>query len=96
MLALEGRDLRELALIERKKILRRLIQQRSSFVLFADHVEGGVAISLPRLRTGPRRHPGEVEGRPYRPDVAPSSWIKIKNPEIARRGTGPSYSNGNT
>jgi hypothetical protein len=37
-LALEG--LRKLALIERKKILRRLIPLRSSFVLFADQIEG--------------------------------------------------------
>jgi bifunctional non-homologous end joining protein LigD len=39
VLALEGRDLRELALIERKQILRRLIPRRSAFILFADFIE---------------------------------------------------------
>jgi bifunctional non-homologous end joining protein LigD len=42
VLALEDRDLRELALIERKKILRRLIPHRSSFVLFlGEHLKSG-------------------------------------------------------
>jgi bifunctional non-homologous end joining protein LigD len=37
--AFEGRYLRERPLIERKKILRRLIPRRSSFVLVADYIE---------------------------------------------------------
>jgi len=39
VLTLEDRDLRGLPLIERKKILSRLIPKRSSFILFADHIE---------------------------------------------------------
>jgi ATP-dependent DNA ligase len=39
ILVLQGRDLRELPLIERKKVLRRLNPRRSAFVLFADFIE---------------------------------------------------------
>jgi bifunctional non-homologous end joining protein LigD len=39
VLALEGKDLRDRTLVDRKKILRRLIPRRSPFVLFADHID---------------------------------------------------------
>jgi bifunctional non-homologous end joining protein LigD len=39
VLALKGRDLRERTLVERKKILRRLIPRRSPFVLFEEFIE---------------------------------------------------------
>jgi ATP-dependent DNA ligase len=89
VLALEGRDLRELALIERKKILRRLIPRRSSFVLFADFIEAR-GCHFYRLVCA-RDLEGIVakwKAAPHRPDVAPSSWIKIKNPGYSSEGSG--------
>jgi ATP-dependent DNA ligase len=44
VLTLEDRDVRELPLIE--KILSRLIPKRSSFILFADHIERRDVISI--------------------------------------------------
>ena len=85
VLAVEGRDLRDRPLVERKRILRSLIPRRSSFVLFADYLEarGGDFSRLVYAR--------DLEGvvakwkaAPYRPDVVPSSWIKIKNPEYSQ------------
>jgi bifunctional non-homologous end joining protein LigD len=85
VLALEGRDLRDRPLVERKKILRRLVPRRSSFVLFADHIE---ARGCDFYRLVCQR---DLEGivakwkaAPYCPEVAPSPWIKIKNPEYSQ------------
>jgi bifunctional non-homologous end joining protein LigD len=81
VLALEGRELRDRPLVERKKILRRLVPRRSSFVLFADFIEARDC-DFYRLVSA-RDLEGIVakwKSAPYRPDVAPSSWIKIKNP----------------
>jgi ATP-dependent DNA ligase len=97
ILLLEGRDLRGLALIERKKILRHLIPRCSSFVLFADYI-GARGCDFYRLVCA-RDLEGIVakwKAAPYRPDVAPVlAGSRSKIPSIARRGTGPSCSNGN-
>jgi bifunctional non-homologous end joining protein LigD len=85
VLSLEDRDLRERPLVERKKILRRLVPRRSSFVLFAGHIEAR-GCDFYRLVCA-RDLEGIVakwKSAPYRPDVAPSSWIKVKNPEYSR------------
>jgi bifunctional non-homologous end joining protein LigD len=85
VLALEGRDLRECPLLDRKKILRRLIPRRSPFVLYADFIEtrGRDFFGLVCAR--------DLEGivakwkaAPYPPKLMPSSWIKIKNPEYSQ------------
>jgi ATP-dependent DNA ligase len=39
LLFLNGKDLRTLALIERKKILKRLLRRKRSRILYLDHVE---------------------------------------------------------
>ncbi len=81
VLVLKGRDLRGLALTERKKILRGLIPRRSSFVLFADFIEARGRDFYRAVCT--RDLEGIVakwKAAFYRADIAPSSWIKIKNP----------------
>ena len=45
LLWLNGRDLRNLPLLERKRILRRIIPKRSDAVLYVDHL-GGTGVSL--------------------------------------------------
>jgi bifunctional non-homologous end joining protein LigD len=85
VLAPEGLDLRHLAPIERKNLLRRLIPRRSSFVLFADFIDAR-GRDYYRLLCG-RDLEGIVaqwKAAPYRPDVTASSWIKIKNPEYSQ------------
>ena len=39
-LAVKGRDLRRLPLLERKKLLRAIVPRRSSVLLCADHMRG--------------------------------------------------------
>ena len=39
LLWLEGKDLRERPLIERKRMLREIVPQESSCVLYANHIE---------------------------------------------------------
>ena len=85
VLALGGRDLRELPLIERKKMLRGLIPRRSALVLFADFIEAR-GCDFYRLVCG-----RDLEGivakwkeAPYRADAPLSSWLKIKNPDYSQ------------
>jgi ATP-dependent DNA ligase len=74
ILALEGRDLRDLALIERKKILRRLIPRHSSFVLFADFIEArGCDFYRAVCARDLEGIVAKWKAAPHRPDVAPSS-----------------------
>jgi bifunctional non-homologous end joining protein LigD len=40
VLALNGTDMRKLPLINRKRLLRRIVPKRSSVVLYASHVDG--------------------------------------------------------
>jgi bifunctional non-homologous end joining protein LigD len=85
LLALDGRDVRGLALIERKKILRRLIPRRSSFVLFADYIEGrGCDFYRAVCSRDLEGIVAKWKAAPYCPDVVPSSWIKIKNAEYSQ------------
>jgi bifunctional non-homologous end joining protein LigD len=85
VLALEGRDLRERPLIERKKILRRLIPRRSSFVLYADHLEARGCDFLQLVCA--RDLEGMVakwSAAPYQPKAPLSSWLKIKNRDYSQ------------
>ena len=40
LLHLNGKDLRQLPLVERKRALRRIVPKASPFLMFVDHVEG--------------------------------------------------------
>jgi len=85
VLALDGQDLRERPLIDRKKILRRLIPPRSPFVLYADFIE---ARGCDFFQLVCARDLEEIVAKwkvgPYRPDAPLSSWIKVKNPEYSQ------------
>ena len=75
VLTLEDRDLRELPLIERKKILSRLIPKRSSFILFADHIERRDVIFIDSSAPAtPREDEADVIQRYVRPDEAPRAY----------------------
>jgi ATP-dependent DNA ligase len=93
ILALEGRDLRGLAMIERKKILRRFTPRRSSFVLFADFIEArgcdfyrsfADEISKGWWRSGKLRRTTAISRRPR--------GLRSRVRSIARRATGQSCS----
>ncbi len=85
LLWLDGRDLRDLPLTERKEILRFRIATPSSRVLFVDHIEtkGKALYQLACKR--------DLEGIVCKPAISPyrtvrgkTTWIKVKNPKYSQ------------
>ena len=81
---LDGRDLRELPLIERKRILRRIVPRSDSRLLYVGHIETrGVDLFREVCRqdlegiVAKWKHGAYVSG-----DV--TSWVKIKNPDYSQ------------
>ena len=84
LLWLNGRDLRELPLIERKRLLRRIIPKRRS-VLFAEHIEGtGVSLFKAACEMDIEGIVAKWKSAPYRMDGNRTSWVKIKNPNYSQ------------
>jgi bifunctional non-homologous end joining protein LigD len=78
---LDGQDLRELPLLERKQALRRIVPKDASRLLYAGHVDGA-GVDLFRAVCA-----NDIEGIvakhkrwPYRSNGKLSPWLKIKNP----------------
>jgi bifunctional non-homologous end joining protein LigD len=83
LLWLNGVDLRELPLLERKTRLKGLVPERPSLLLYLDHIEGE-GVDLFHLACGL-----DLEGivaKPkasvYRSERKP--WIKVKNPSYSQ------------
>ena len=81
---LDGRDLRELALIERKRILRGIVPTSDSRLLYLRHIKGqGADLFQEVCRhdlegiVAKWKHGAYVSG-----DV--TSWVKIKNPAYSQ------------
>ena len=82
---LNGRDLRDLTLLERKEILRFRMRFPSSRVIFVDHIEGkGKALYQQICKR-------DMEGIVCKPAISPyrtfrgkSTWIKVKNPKYSQ------------
>lgn len=86
LLCLDGEDLRDLPVIERKARLRKLVQTAGvPRLLYSDHMEGeGVALfeqvcsrDLEGIVAKPKESPYRMRGRR-------SPWIKIKNPNYTQ------------
>jgi bifunctional non-homologous end joining protein LigD len=80
LLGLDGRDLRATPLIERKQLLREIIPQQPSALLYASHVEGAgcefYQLVCDRDMEGivaKRKHGAYGEG-----------WFKIRNPRYSQ------------
>jgi bifunctional non-homologous end joining protein LigD len=81
LLYLNGRDLRPLPLVERKKMLKRLIRRKRARMFYLDHVEGDGCLLFEQIRNM------DLEGivckrkdSPYKVTEKPSRyWIKVKN-----------------
>ena len=81
---LDGRDLRELALIERKRILRGIVPASDSRLMYLRHIKGqGADLFQEVCRhdlegiVAKWKHGAYVSG-----DV--TSWVKIKNPAYSQ------------
>src|SRR2546425_1439279 len=85
LLWLNGRDLRGLPLIERKRMLRRIIPKGRSAVLFAKHTEGtGVSLFHAACEMDIEGIVAKWKNAPYRMDGNQTSWVKIKNPHYSQ------------
>lgn len=86
VLSLDGEDLRELPLIDRKATLRKVIGRRKSRLLYLDHIEGRGSALFERICSM------DLEGivakkkaSKYIAGEKPSShWVKIKNPAYSQ------------
>ena len=77
---LNGRDLRSKPLLERKRMLRRLIPPNDSHLLYVEHMEEGDGRRFFELVCEQ-----DLEGIICKPKTSPYpfTWIKVKNPRLA-------------
>jgi len=86
LLYLNGEDLRELPLHERKKRLRKVItRSKNSRVLFSDHIEAnGREVFRAACRMDLEGIVAKLKNAPYVAEQRRSTWIKIKNPHYTQ------------
>ncbi len=83
LLAVEGRDLRELPLRARKELLSDLVPRRG-FVRFVDHVEGdGVALFEAARQHGLEGVVAKRADSTWEAGRRSRSWLKLKVPRVA-------------
>jgi bifunctional non-homologous end joining protein LigD len=84
LLHLDGEDLREGTLVERKALLARLIPENSFSLLYAPHVVyNGRALFHQACALDLEGIVAKLGSAPYQP-TQPSHWIKIKNPTYSQ------------
>jgi bifunctional non-homologous end joining protein LigD len=83
LLWIEGRDLRGLPLLERKRLLRSIIPPQPSPVLYVDHVAGsGVELFNAVCARDMEGVVAKLAAGLYTPDE--TTWVKIKNPRYSQ------------
>jgi bifunctional non-homologous end joining protein LigD len=83
ILWLNGRDLRSLPLVERKRILRRIVPPQPARLLYVDHItERGIDLFRAACANDLEGIVGKLATAPY--GTEPSSWIKVKNPTYSQ------------
>ena len=84
LLYLDGEDLREAPLIERKALLERLIPPDSFSLLYAPHVvQSGRAFFAQACRLDLEGIVAKLAAAPYRA-TQPPHWLKIENPDYTQ------------
>ncbi len=85
ILWLNGRDLRDLPLIERKQILREVVPSAPSRVLYRDHIEEhGPQIFDFACQNDLEGVVAKWKFGSYLPNSNATTWIKIKNPAYSQ------------
>ena len=80
VLWLDGKDLRDLPLVQRKRVLRRVVPRRATAVRYLDHFPGrGVALFAAACELDLEGVVAKPKGSTYHLVGARSPWIKIKN-----------------
>lgn len=79
LIYLNGRDLRNLPLIERKILLKSLLPASNPFIRYCDHIEGiGVAFFKEAAKKGFEGIIAKRKNSPYLKGKRSSDWAKIK------------------
>ncbi len=93
LLWLDGEDLRDLPLLERRWRLRTIVPAASSRLLYLDHIEelgvGLFELACERDLEGIVAKPKES---PYREVGGKTLWMKVKNPDYTQAEGRESYS----
>jgi bifunctional non-homologous end joining protein LigD len=83
LLWLDGRDLRERPLLERKRLLRQIVPPQPSPVLYVDHVAAaGVELFEAVCARDLEGIVPKLANAPYAPDA--TTWVKIKNTKYSQ------------
>jgi bifunctional non-homologous end joining protein LigD len=83
ILWLDGKDLRDLPLVVRKKMLRKLVPMKQTHLLYIDHVKDGVGLYNLVCEQ-------DLEGVVMKPKQSPYSgngWLKVRNPDYTQIAT---------
>jgi bifunctional non-homologous end joining protein LigD len=84
LLAVNGRDVRKLSLVDRKQILREIVPEESRSILFAKHVpQHGRDLFAAVCERDLEGIVAKWKDAPYNPAALPLSWIKVKNPDYS-------------
>jgi bifunctional non-homologous end joining protein LigD len=85
LLWLNGRDLRDLPLIKRKEMLRDIVPQSPSRILYSDHIDQhGEQIYDFACQHDLEGVVAKWKHGSYLPNSNATTWIKIKNPEYSQ------------
>jgi bifunctional non-homologous end joining protein LigD len=83
VLWLDGKDLRQLPLIERKRILKRIVPAQPAPLLYVDYFDGrGVDLFRAVCEQDLEGIVAKLRHGLYMPDE--TSWVKIKNPRYSQ------------
>src|ERR1051325_5056584 len=91
ILWLNGRDLRGLSLIERKKILRSVIPRKSSCIGFVSHIDRGALKLFELVKKSDLE--GLIVKRKDGKYAAQTLWYKVLIPPIRRKTAGRNFFN---
>lgn len=85
LLWLDGRDVRQLPLVERKALLRGLVPAADARVLYVDSAAGdGEAFLRAAVAMDLEGVVGKYADGVYQSGGASTSWVKVKNPEYSQ------------
>jgi bifunctional non-homologous end joining protein LigD len=86
LLWLNGKDLRELPLLRRKKVLKRILPSHSSHVLYVDHtIKDGQWLYQCACQLDLEGIVAKHGASPYQGKRSIHTWIKIKNPDYTQK-----------
>jgi len=79
---LDGSDLRDQSLLERKSLLRKLVPRRAQSVLYVEHVVSGTELFRVICDSDTEGVVAKQAAAKYTPEA--TTWVKIKNRQYSQ------------